>query len=204
MNVIVANKYQSMLQSLNIDIIKMSEESTVVAKYIPIERTRTKYQTEEELEEGFIKQLTEQGYEYVNIKNENDLIKNLRKQLEKLNDYTFTENEWDNFFHNTIANGNEKIEHKTFKIQEERIFILKQDNGETKNIYLGNVGIGHGGGDMRLIEDFIDYLRTGKMSISQTNIDTSIDGHLVGMAADLSDKDRKTVYLSDDRHLEER
>lgn len=42
----------------NIDIIKMSEESTVVAKYIPIERTRTKYQTEEELEEGFIKQLT--------------------------------------------------------------------------------------------------------------------------------------------------
>lgn len=120
----------------NIDIIKMSEESTVVAKYIPIERTRTKYQTEEELEQEFIKQLTEQGYEYINIKNENDLIKNLRKQLEKLNDYTFTENEWDNFFHNTIANGNEKIEHKTFKIQEERIFILKQDNGETKNIYL--------------------------------------------------------------------
>ncbi|MEI0799527.1 type I restriction endonuclease subunit R [Brachyspira intermedia] len=120
----------------NIDIIKMSEESTVVAKYIPVERTRTKYQTEEELEEGFIKQLTEQGYEYINIKNENDLIKNLRKQLEKLNNYTFTENEWDNFFHNTIANGNEKIEHKTFKIQEERIFILKQDNGETKNIYL--------------------------------------------------------------------
>lgn len=114
----------------------MSEESTVVAKYIPIERTRTKYQTEEELEQEFIKQLTEQGYEYINIKNENDLIKNLRKQLEKLNDYTFTENEWDNFFHNTIANGNEKIEHKTFKIQEERIFILKQDNGETKNIYL--------------------------------------------------------------------
>ena len=120
----------------NIDIIKMSEESTVVAKYIPIERTRTKYQTEEELEQEFIKQLTDQGYEYINIKNENDLIKNLRKQLEKLNDYTFTENEWDNFFHNTIANGNEKIEHKTFKIQEERIFILKQDNGETKNIYL--------------------------------------------------------------------
>ncbi|KLI41327.1 type I restriction endonuclease subunit R [Brachyspira hyodysenteriae] len=120
----------------NIDIIKMSEKSTVVAKYIPIERTRTKYQTEEELEEEFIKQLTEQGYEYINIKNENDLIKNLRKQLEKLNDYTFTENEWDNFFHNTIANGNEKIEHKTYKIQEERIFLLKHDNGETKNIYL--------------------------------------------------------------------
>ena len=78
----------------NIDIIKMSEESTVVAKYIPVERTRTKYQTEEELEEGFIKQLTEQGYKYINIKNENDLIKNLRKQLEKLNNYTFFDMEW--------------------------------------------------------------------------------------------------------------
>lgn len=92
--------------------------------------------------------------------------------------------------------------------EENKLTIRKYDkehfSRETKNIYLGNVGIGHGGGDMRLIEDFIDYLRTGKMSISQTNIDTSIDGHLVGMAADLSDKDRKTVYLSDDRHLEER
>ena len=34
-----------------IDVIKMSEESTVVAKYTPIERTRTKYQSEAELEE---------------------------------------------------------------------------------------------------------------------------------------------------------
>ena len=120
----------------NIDIIKMSEESTVVAKYIPVERTRTKYQTEEELEEGFIKQLTEQGYEYINIKNENDLIKNLRKQLEKLNDYTFTENEWDNFFHNTIANGNEDIINKTEKIQENYIQAITLENGYTKNIKL--------------------------------------------------------------------
>ncbi|TVL60683.1 type I restriction endonuclease subunit R [Brachyspira hyodysenteriae] len=120
----------------NIDIIKMSEESTVVAKYIPIERTRTKYQTEEELEEGFIKQLTEQGYEYINIKNENDLIKNLRKQLEKLNDYTFFDTEWDNFFNTTIANGNEDIINKTERIQENYIQAITLENGYTKNIKL--------------------------------------------------------------------
>ncbi|MEI0491707.1 type I restriction endonuclease subunit R [Brachyspira intermedia] len=120
----------------NIDIIKMSEESTVVAKYIPVERTRTKYQTEEELEEGFIKQLTEQGYEYINIKNENDLIKNLRKQLEKLNNYTFFDTEWENFFNTTIANGNEDIINKTERIQENYIQAITLENGYTKNIKL--------------------------------------------------------------------
>ena len=120
----------------NIDIIKMSEESTVVAKYIPVERTRTKYQTEEELEEGFIKQLTEQGYKYINIKNENDLIKNLRKQLEKLNNYTFFDTEWENFFNTTIANGNEDIINKTERIQENYIQAITLENGYTKNIKL--------------------------------------------------------------------
>ncbi|AEM22430.1 type-I restriction endonuclease R subunit HsdR [Brachyspira intermedia PWS/A] len=120
----------------NIDIIKMSEESTVVAKYIPVERTRTKYQTEEELEQEFIKQLTEQGYEYINIKNENDLIKNLRKQLEKLNNYTFFDTEWEIFFNTTIANGNEDIINKTERIQENYIQAITLENGYTKNIKL--------------------------------------------------------------------
>ncbi|MBW5396299.1 type I restriction endonuclease, partial [Brachyspira pilosicoli] len=118
------------------DIIKMSEESTVVAKYTPIQRNRTKYQSEAELEEEFIKQLTEQGYEYVNIKNENDLIKNLRTQLEKLNDYNFTDNEWNNLFNSIIVNGNEKTVDKTYKMHEERIFSLDLDNGEPKNIFI--------------------------------------------------------------------
>ena len=82
-----------------------------------------------------------------------------------------------------------------------RKYDMEHFSRSNKKIYLGNVGVGHGGGDMRLIEDFIDYLRTGKMSISQTNIDTSIDGHLLGMGADLSDKNRKTVEITEDRKL---
>lgn len=90
--------------------------------------------------------------------------------------------------------------------ESNKLHVMKYDmtkfSRTTKTLYLGNVGIGHGGGDMRLIADFIEYLRTGKKSISQTRIENSIDGHLLGIGADLSDKTRKTVKITDDRNLE--
>lgn len=82
-----------------------------------------------------------------------------------------------------------------------RKYQMEKFSRTTKTFYLGNVGKGHGGGDIRLVEDFIDYLRTGKMSISQTNIETSIDGHLLAIGADLSDKNRKEVKITDERKL---
>ena len=51
-----------------------------------------------------IKTLVEQGYERLNINSEDELISNLRKQLEKLNNYHFTDGEWDYFFTKIIAN----------------------------------------------------------------------------------------------------
>ena len=48
--------------------------------------------------EEFIRMLTEQGYEYLTINDSEALVKNLRTQLELLNDYKFTENEWNRFF----------------------------------------------------------------------------------------------------------
>jgi type I restriction enzyme R subunit len=64
------------------------------------------------------------------------LIANLRKQLELLNDFTFTDSEWDRFFTECIANTNEGIVEKTRKIQDDHIQILKREDGTTKNIYL--------------------------------------------------------------------
>lgn len=75
--------------------------------------------------------LTEQGYEYLNIHNEKDLIANLRAQLEKLNNYNFSETEWDRFFKNSISNQNEGIVEKTRKIQEDNVQVLKRDDGST-------------------------------------------------------------------------
>ena len=81
------------------NILSENSETTVVAHYEsqPVVR-ETSYQGEEELEQEFIEQLERQGYEYVSIKEENALIANPRAQLEKLNHFTFTDNEWERFF----------------------------------------------------------------------------------------------------------
>jgi type I restriction enzyme R subunit len=118
------------------NIISENGENTVVAEYKPGYNKESNYQSEAELERAFIKQLQEQAYEYLPIKNENDLIINLRKQLEKLNNYSFSDNEWDDFFKKIIANEKFSIVEKTKLIQEDHIQLLKCDNGSSKNIYL--------------------------------------------------------------------
>ena len=118
------------------NIVARTDESTVVAEYTPNYVRSSKYQSEAELEREFIRQLTSQGYEYISVHNEAALIENLRKQLELLNDFTFTDSEWDRFFTECIANTNEGIVEKTRKIQDDHIQILKREDGTTKNIYL--------------------------------------------------------------------
>ena len=118
------------------NIIAENENYTIVSDYQAIYRKSDKYQTEAQLEKEFIKTLTEQGYDYLQIHTEQDLVDNLRVQLQRLNDYTFTDSEWKRFFNDVIANQNEGIEAKTTKIQEDHIQVLKRDTGETKNIYL--------------------------------------------------------------------
>lgn len=119
------------------NIVATTDEATVVAEYVPDSNARSsKYQSEAELEREFIELLVSQGYEYLNIKSEKDLITNLRKQLEKLNEYQITDNEWNHFFNEVIANANEGVVEKTRKIQTDHIQILNRDDGTTKNIYL--------------------------------------------------------------------
>ena len=118
------------------NMILSTSESTVVAEYEPQARRSDAYQSEASLEQAFIKMLGEQGYEYVTIHHEEDLIANLRKQLELLNQYTFTDKEWDIFFKHKIANHNEGIVEKTRKIQEDYVQNLTRDDGRTMNISL--------------------------------------------------------------------
>ncbi|MGI6731729.1 MAG: type I restriction endonuclease subunit R [Anaerovoracaceae bacterium] len=119
------------------NIVASTDEATVVAEYAAEYNVRPeKYQSEAELEREFIRQLTSQGYEYISVHNEAALIENLRKQLELLNDFTFTDSEWDRFFTECIANANEGIVEKTRKIQDDHIQILRREDGTTKNVYL--------------------------------------------------------------------
>ena len=118
------------------NIVAASSEATVVTEYIPEEKRSADYQSEAELEKDFIKRLCEQGYEYISIKDEAALIANLRRQLELLNNYTFSDDEWDRFLNENIAGANEGIVEKTRRIQEDHVQILKRDDGSTKNISL--------------------------------------------------------------------
>lgn len=118
------------------NIIAESQEYTVVSEYEHAVSTSEAYQSEADLEKEFIRLLQEQGYEYLPIHTETDLISNLRTQLEKLNNYHFTDNEWEQFFNTCIANKNDDIVAKTTKIQEDYIQVLRRDTGESRNIYL--------------------------------------------------------------------
>ena len=118
------------------NVVMEMDDSTVVTEYEPVKRKSDSYQSEQALENEFIRMLTEQGYDYLEIHDSESLIKNLRTQLEIVNDYKFTDSEWDRFFNDSIANNNDGIVEKTRKIQEDNIQVLKRDDGTSKNITL--------------------------------------------------------------------
>ena len=118
------------------NIIAASNESTVVAEYTPESSRSDNFQSEEALEKEFIRLLTMQGYEYLAIHNENSLICNLRRQLEILNDYVFSDSEWKRFFTEILANANEGILEKSRTMQTDYVKVLRKDDGTSKNIQL--------------------------------------------------------------------
>jgi len=80
------------------NLIADNSNSTVVAEYVSDKKRVEQYQSEDALEKAFIKQLGSQAYEYLSITSEEALVANLREQLEKLNDFKFTDSEWEHFF----------------------------------------------------------------------------------------------------------
>ncbi len=118
------------------NMVASMNESTVVSEYIPESKRSDSYQSEADLEKEFIRMLVEQGYEYLQIHTEAELIANLRKKIEQLNSYNFTDTEWERFFHKHIANANEGIVEKTRTIQEDAVKNMERDDGSTKNITL--------------------------------------------------------------------
>lgn len=64
------------------------------------------------------------------------------------------------------------------------------DEGDTTGAFGG-----HGGGDMRLVEDFVSVIEGNEPSISCTALADSINGHLIGMAADRAMEQNVIVEL---------
>lgn len=124
------------MSSVDYNMLISTLESTVVTEYIKEDIPAYSYQSEADLEREFIKNLQNQGYEYLIIHNEKELIVNLKDKLEKLNNIIFSENEWERFFKEKIANKNESIIEKTRTIQEDYIKNFTRDNGTLVNISL--------------------------------------------------------------------
>jgi hypothetical protein len=52
---------------------------------------------------------------------------------------------------------------------------------------------GHGGGDLRLVADFLRVVRGKPASISTTDIGDSVTGHLIGFCADRARIERRVI-----------
>lgn len=118
------------------NIVAATSEATVVAECKPTEYTAETYQSEAQMEQELLEQLEAQGYEYIQLRTESQLINNLRIQLEALNGMSFTDREWERFFKEQIANEREGITEKTRKIQDDYIQVLRREDGSTLNIRL--------------------------------------------------------------------
>lgn len=124
-------------QRTNFDLVAFGGEQTVVVEYEPDPRHEVGYQSEAQLEVELIRQLGSQAYEFVTIAREEDLILNLRTQLESLNKFEFSDAEWQRFFDGVIASKNDSIVEKTARLQEaDTKQLLTRDDGSTKNITL--------------------------------------------------------------------
>ena len=116
------------------EVVSENPESTIVAEFEPGYRSSAQYQSEAEMEADFIRQLERQAYERVNITSEADLIANLRRQIERLNDIQFTDSEWNSFFAEHLGNPNHGIVEKTRTIQEDNRKAIVREDGSTANI----------------------------------------------------------------------
>ncbi|URN85633.1 type I restriction endonuclease subunit R [Acetobacterium wieringae] len=118
------------------NVVVASNESTVVAEYRADYSRSDAYQSEAELERELLRLLQAQGYQTLAIHDEAALVANLRRQLEALNDYSFSDSEWDWFFKKCVVGANDGILEKTRRIQTDHVQNLKRDDGTTKNISL--------------------------------------------------------------------
>ena len=102
-----------------------------------VEEPNAGYQTEGSLEREFIRDLRAQGYEYLQGLNNHDaLVKNLRAQLQRLNNVVFSDAEWRRFLEEYLDKSSDSLIEKTRKVHDDYIYDFVFDNGRIQNIYL--------------------------------------------------------------------
>ena len=95
------------------------------------------YQSEATLEQEFIRDLINQGYENpTDLKTPENLLTNVRVQLQALNNMAFTDGEWKRFVEEYLDKPSDNLVEKTRKIHDNYIYDFVFDDGHIQNIYL--------------------------------------------------------------------
>ncbi|TYP79393.1 Gfo/Idh/MocA family oxidoreductase [Paenibacillus methanolicus] len=77
-----------------------------------------------------------------------------------------------------------------YGVMEDGYFVVRRPDPEAEGMYreetvrLDVADDMHGGGDLRLVDDFVSVLRGAEPSISTSSLEDSVYGHLIGFAAD--------------------
>ena len=95
------------------------------------------YQSEKDLEDDLIRDLQTWGYEYLpQLNNPEALLSNARTQLEKLNNLTFTDSEWERFLVEYLDKPGTPTIEQTRRVQVDHICDFKFDDEHLQIVYL--------------------------------------------------------------------
>ena len=131
-----ASLADTLLGAIDFDVMAFGGQATVCSALPKQQRRSSAYQSEAQLEDAFVKQLCRQGYERLAVSSEEELIANLRTQLEALNRISFSDKEWARLFKGWIAADNDGIVEKTRRIQRDHVYALRMDDGSVRNVSL--------------------------------------------------------------------
>lgn len=122
------NEYKTIAESNNF---------IVLDKYTKELQLNETYQSEGDLERELIDDLVNQGYEYVSgLNTPQNMLANVREQLQILNNVDFSANEWQRFVEQYLDKPNDNSIDKTRKIHNDYIYDFVFDDGHIENIYL--------------------------------------------------------------------
>ena len=117
--------------------IAESKNFIVLDKYTSDWIAADHYQSEFELERELIKDLVNQGYEFLpDLTSPEAMLANVRVRLEDLNSVTFSDEEWARFVATYLDSPSDGIIDKTRKVHDDYIHDFVFDDGRIQNIYL--------------------------------------------------------------------
>lgn len=123
-----------------VEVTKAIAESMnfiVLDKYVQEWTGADHYQSEDQLERELIRDLIDQGYDYLpDLVSQNTMLANARECLQGLNGVTFADQEWSRFVESYLDKPSDGIIERAGKVHDDYIHDFVFDTGRIQNIYL--------------------------------------------------------------------